>query len=87
MVGAIAKMIRPLENIPSLGHIFPTSKELVAFAKEWAQSIGYALVIARSTTKDDELTRVYLRCDRGGKPKARQESSCLIDCKYQLASH
>ena len=61
--------------IPSLGHVFPTSDEIVTYAKEWALSMGYALVIARSTTKDDELTRIYLRCDRGGKPKARQESS------------
>jgi hypothetical protein len=74
-------------HIPSLGHVFLTSNDMVTYTKEWALSIGYALVIARSTTKDDELTRIYLRCDRGGKPKAGQESSRLIDCKYQLAGH
>jgi hypothetical protein len=74
-------------NIPSLGHIFSTSEELIAFAKDWAESVGYALVTARTTKKNDKLTRVYLRCDRGSKPKARQESTRLIDCKFQLAGH
>jgi hypothetical protein len=49
--------------------------------------MGYALVIAKSTTKDNELTRIYLQYDQGRKPKARQESSRLIDCKYQLAGY
>ena len=74
-------------NIPSLGHIFSDSEELIAFAKDWAKSVGYALVTGRTTKKNDKLTRIYLRCDRGGKPKARQESTRLIDCKFQLAGH
>src|SRR5271168_2919170 len=37
-----------LKDIPSLGHIFPDSQSLVDFAKDWAESIGYALVIART---------------------------------------
>jgi hypothetical protein len=51
------------EDIPSLGHIFPDSQGLVNFAKDWAESIGYALVIARTTKNKDEITRVYLQCD------------------------
>jgi hypothetical protein len=77
-----------LEDIPSLGHVFPDSQGLVDFAKDWAESVGYALVIARTTKNNkDEVTRVYLRCDRGGRPKAGQENTRLVDCKFQLAGH
>jgi hypothetical protein len=50
-------------------------------------SYGYTLVLARSTKKDGKLTRVYLRCVRGGKPKAKQEKTRLIECPYQLVGH
>jgi hypothetical protein len=76
-----------IENIPSLGHIFSTHEEMITYTKEWALTVGYALIIARTTKRDNELTRVYLRCDRGGKPKAGQEKTRLIDCQYQLAGH
>ena len=42
--------------IPSLAYIFPTPDKIVTYTKEWALLVGYALVITRSTTKDNELT-------------------------------
>ena len=72
--------------IPSPGYVFPMSNEMVIYAKKWALSMGYALVIARSTTKDEELTRIYLQCDQGRKPKARQESSRLICHEHATSS-
>jgi hypothetical protein len=59
-----------LEDLPSLGHMFSTYKEMITYTKEWALTVSYALVIARTTKIDDELTRIYLRCNRGGKLKA-----------------
>jgi hypothetical protein len=73
------------KDIPSLGHIFPDSQGLVDFAKDWAESIRYALVIARTTKNNkDEITRIYLRCDRGGRPKAGQENCCRPAVQVQL---
>jgi hypothetical protein len=75
MVGAIAKLMRHLKIYPPW----------VIFSL--IPKIGYALVIARTTKNKDEITRVYLRCDRGGRPKAGQENTRLIGCKFQLAGH
>jgi hypothetical protein len=69
-------------TIPPLGCIFSTHEDLLTYAKEWTLPYGYTLVLARSTKKDGRLTRVYLRCDRGGKPKAGQEKTRLIECPY-----
>jgi hypothetical protein len=75
-------------DLPSFSHIFQTDVDLVEYAQGWAIEAGYALIIARSACNDEgEKTRVYLRCDRGGKSKAGQESTRLIDCKFQLAGH
>lgn len=74
--------------VPPLGRIFATHEEMVLYAKEWTLSYGYTLVTGRTTKgKDDELNRIYLRCDRGGKPKAGQKQTRLVDCQYQLAGH
>ena len=75
-------------DLPAFGHIFQTDADLVEYAQGWAIEARYALVIARSTRDDSgEKNRVYLRCDRGSKPKAEQETTRLIDCKFQLAGH
>jgi hypothetical protein len=75
-------------DLPSFSHIFQTDVDLIEYAQGWAIEAGYALIIARSTCNDKgEKTRVYLRCDRGGKSKAGQESTRLINCKFQLAGH
>src|SRR6266487_2733461 len=75
-------------ELPSFGHVFQTSGDLVEYAQGWGVEAGYALIIARSTRNNvGEKSRVYLRCDRGGRPKAGQETTRLIDCKFQLAGH
>jgi hypothetical protein len=63
-------------DLPSFSYIFQTDVDLIEYAQGWAIEAGYALIIARSTCNDEgEKTRAYLRCDRGGKPKAGQEST------------
>ena len=75
-------------DLPSFSYIFQTDVDLIEYAQGWAIKAGYALIIARSTCSNKgEKTRTYLRCDRGGKPKAGQESTRLINCKFQLAGH
>jgi hypothetical protein len=75
-------------KLPSFGRIFRTDDELVKYAQDWGIEAGYPLIILRSTRdKTGKKDRVYLRCDRGGKPKSGQEVTRLIDCKFQLAGH
>jgi len=76
-------------ELPSFGRIFQTDDELIKYAQEWGIEAGYPLVILRSTRdrKTGEKDRVYLRCDRGSKPKPGYETTRLIDCKFQLAGH
>ena len=76
-------------ELPSFGRIFQTDDELVKYAQDWGIEAGYPLIILRSTRdrKTGEKDRVYLRCDRGGKPKPGHEVTRLIDCKFQLAGH
>lgn len=75
-------------KLPSFAHIFHTSNDLIEYAQGWGIEVGYSLVIRRSTHDDSgEKNRVYLRCDRGTLPKAGQETTRLIDCKFQLAGH
>ena len=68
---------------------FASRDELLAGAKAWAASQGFAVVIARSRPK-----RLWLRCDRGGfhegrhippeqrKRKARE--SRLVGCTFRM---
>jgi hypothetical protein len=75
-------------ELPSFGCIFQTNDMLIKYAQEWGIEAGYPLIILRSTRdKTGKKDRVYLRCDRGGKPKPNQEVTRLIDCKFQLAGH
>ena len=75
-------------ELPSFGHVFQTDDMLVKYAQDWGIEASYPLIILRSTRdKAGEKDRVYLRCDRGGKPKPGQEVTRLIDCKFQLAGH
>ena len=75
-------------ELPSFAHIFQTLDDLIKYVQGWGIETGYALVILRSTCDDSgEKNRVYLRCDRGSLPKAGQETTRLIDCKFQLAGH
>jgi hypothetical protein len=75
-------------ELPSFAHLFPTFNDLIEYSQSWAIGAGYSLVIRRSTCDDSgEKNRVYLRCDRGTLPKAGQETTRLIDCKFQLAGH
>jgi hypothetical protein len=75
-------------ELPSFGRIFQTEDELVKYAQDWGIEASYPLIILRSTRdKTGKKDRVYLRCDRGGKPKSGQEVTRLIDCKFQLAGH
>jgi len=76
-------------ELPSFGHIFQTEDEIVKYAQNWGIEAGYPLIILRSTRDRNtgQKDRIYLRCDRGGKPKPGQEVTRLIDCKFQLAGH
>jgi hypothetical protein len=75
-------------ELPSFAHIFHTSDDLIEYTQGWGIEAGYSLVIQKSTRNDSrEKNRVYLRCDRGTLPKAGQETTRLIDCKFQLAGH
>ena len=75
-------------ELPSFAHIFQTDADLVEYAQGQAIRARYVLIIARPTRDDtSKKTRVYLQCNRGSLPKAEQESTRLIDCKFQLAGH
>jgi hypothetical protein len=75
-------------QLPSFGYVFQTSEDLVEYAQGWGIEARYALIIARSTrNRAGKKSRVYLRCDRGSLPKVGQETTRLIDCKFQLAGH
>ena len=75
-------------ELPSFGYIFQTDDKLVKYAQDQGIEAGYPLIILYSTRdKTGKKDRVYLRCDRGSKPKPSQEVTRLIDCKFQLAGH
>ena len=70
-------------DLPSFGCIFQTDNELVKYAQDWGIEAGYPLIILRSTRdKTGKNNRVYLRCDRGSKPKSGQEVTRLINYKF-----
>ena len=75
-------------ELPSFGYIFQTDDKLVKYTQDQGIEAGYPFIILCSTRdKTGKKDRVYLRCDRGGKPKPGQEVTRLIDCKFQLAGH
>jgi hypothetical protein len=48
-------------ELPSFGHVFQTSDDLVEYVQGWGVEAGYALIIARSTRNNvGEKSRVYL---------------------------
>ena len=84
---------------PPTNHVFETRNEAQKYCQKWAKEHGYA-VVTQSTrrrdppigsTESSEIYKVWLQCDRGGKPRkvptnqqARSRTSQKIDCPFRL---
>ena len=79
---------------PEDGLCYPTLDGLIKQIQEHAAPQGYAVVQGRSKrNKKDEKRKVWLRCDRGGRPEKNTKShgkrvtgSRLIDCPFKLTA-
>lgn len=72
---------------------YHSREELLAAAKDWAATQGYAIVIARS-----RLNRLWLKCDRGGtyrnrlgltpeQRKRKRGDSRLLGCPFKILAN
>jgi hypothetical protein len=83
-------MIMNLRSSP-IDAVYLSLEELILAVNHHAESEGYAVVKQRSkkSPKTDQVVKVYLRCDRGGKPddksheqKRKHSATRLVDCPF-----
>ncbi len=75
---------------PPVGELCVSDEKLIAAANTWAGARGYALIVSRSNkNKRGIKDKIWLRCDRGGKPggtagqKRLHAGSRLIECPFK----
>ena len=83
----------PMSMAPMPAGQYHSREELLAAAKDWAATQGYAIVIARS-----RLNRLWLKCDRGGtyrnrlgltpdQRKRKRGDSRLLGCPFKMLAN
>ena len=83
----------PMSMAPMPAGQYHSREELLAAAKDWAATQGYAIVIARS-----RLNRLWLKCDRGGtyrnrlgltpeQRKRKRGDSRLLGCPFKILAN
>ncbi len=76
--------------LPPVGELYVSDEKLIAAVNTWAGTHDYALIVSRSNkNKRGIKDRIWLRCDRGGKPggtdgqKRLHARSRLIECPFK----
>ena len=83
----------PMSMAPMPAGQYHSREDLLAAAKDWAATQGYAIVIARS-----RLNRLWLKCDRGGtyrnrlgltpeQRKRKRGDSRLLGCPFKILAN
>ncbi len=75
---------------PPVGELYVSDEKLIVATNTWAEAHGYALVVSRSKkNKRGIKDKIWLRCDRGGKPggtggqKRLHAGSRLNECLFK----
>ncbi len=84
------QLVRQVVIQPSVSELCVSDEKLIAAVNTWAEAHDYALIVSRSNKNKREIkNKIWLRCDKNGKPGDTAEQtrlhagSRLIECFFK----